>query len=392
MIQCLLSQRIAALAWVLGAAWLAVAAHAQDKPTGAWKGTIGQAPVMVCFSDDSQAQYYYLRHRRNIALMPPQGAVDPRDKPQAIAQAWKTGDFRLDETVPGPNGESRISGRWMLQATSPTQITGTWTAQDKGKAQPISLRKAIPTPATESAPLGGDCEPAFYEPLLAAMRLKREPADIGGRPYQTVSSEEATTLQVPAELPHAKALNHMAMQWLRRQSVLSYDCSAARGSRGFMGSDEPIGSTLTPVLWTDAYLVLQDSMPEIFCGGAHGSSSLSTITWSWHKGRAVDTWAWLQGGEKSLIAHASKSGQPIASGLKRLITRLHPRNAEGDDCREVLDLMSVQAPYPSAKGLDFNTDFFHAMRACNDEVPLSWKQLWPYLSTEGRAAAQQFQP
>jgi hypothetical protein len=161
MIQCLLSQRIAALAWVLGAAWLAVAAHAQDKPTGAWKGTIGQAPVMVCLTDDSQAQYYYLRHRRNIALVPPQGAVDPRDKPQAIAQAWKTGDFRLDETVPGPNGESRISGRWMLQATSPTQITGTWTAPDKGKAQPISLRKAIPTPATESAPLGGDCEPAL---------------------------------------------------------------------------------------------------------------------------------------------------------------------------------------------------------------------------------------
>ena len=79
MIQCLLSQRIAALAWVLGAAWLAVAAHAQDKPTGAWKGTIGQAPVMVCLTDDSQAQYYYLRHRRNIALMPPEGAVDPRD-------------------------------------------------------------------------------------------------------------------------------------------------------------------------------------------------------------------------------------------------------------------------------------------------------------------------
>ena len=59
--------------------------------------------------------------------------------------------------MPGPNGESRISGRWTLQATSPTQITGTWTALDKGKAQPISLRKAIPTPATESAPLGGDC-------------------------------------------------------------------------------------------------------------------------------------------------------------------------------------------------------------------------------------------
>ena len=392
MISCLSSQRIAALALALGATWLPAAVHAQDIPTGAWKGTIGQAQVMVCFTDYRQAQYYYLRHRRNIPLVPPQAASEPSDSPEAIAQSWKAGDFRLEETVPGANGEGRVSGRWLLQATSPTQITGTWTAPDKGKAQPISLRKATPTPATESAQLGGDCEPAFYEPLLAAMRLKREPATIGSHSYQTVSSDEATTLQVPAELPHAKALNHMAMQWLRRQSVLSYDCSAGRGSRGFASSDEPIGSTLTPVLWTQAYLVLQDSMPEIFYGGAHGSSSLSYMTWSWTQGRAVDTWAWLQGGEKSLIAHQSKNGQPIPSGLLRLITRLHPRNTEGDDCREVLGMMSVQAPYPSAQGLVFNTDFFHAMRACNDEVPLSWKQLWPYLSTEGRAAAQQFQP
>ena len=52
----------------------------------------------------------------------------------------------------------------------------------------------------------------------------------------------------------------------------------------------------------------------------------------------------------------------------------------------------VQPPYPSAQGLVFNTHFFHAMRACNDEVPLGWKQLWPNLSTEGCAAAKQFQP
>ena len=64
---------------------------------------------------------------------------------------------------------------------------------------------------------------------------------------------------------------------------------------------------------------------------------------------------------------------------------------EGDDCREVLNLMSVQPPYPSAQGLVFNTDFFHAMRACNDEVPLTWKQLWPYLSAQGRKVAELFQ-
>ena len=389
MVHSLRSKSLAALVVALGAAWAPTAGLAQDIPTGAWKGSLGQAQVMVCFSEYRQAQYYYLHHRQNIPLMAPQAANDPGDNPQAIAQAWQAGEYRLDETVPGPNGENRISGRWLLKSTSATQIAGTWTAHDQGKTLPISLRKATPVGARET---GGDCEVAFYEPILAAMRLKRESAHMAGRPYQAVSSEEATTLQVAADLPHAKALNQFAMQWLRNQSVLAYDCSAGRGARGFGNASEPIGSTLAPVLWTDAYLVLQDSMPEIFCGGAHGSSSLSYITWSWPQGRAVDTWAWLQGGEKSLIAHPSKSGQPIASGLMRLITRLHPRNTEGDECREVLNLMSVQPPHPSAQGLVFTTDFFHAMRACNDEVPLSWKQLWPYLSTEGRAAARQFQP
>jgi hypothetical protein len=389
MIQSLRSRCLAALVVALGATWAPTAVHAQDIPAGAWKGSLGQAQVMVCFSEDRQAQYYYLRHRRNIPLMPPLAANVPGDNAQTIANSGQAGELQLDELVSGTDGESRVSGRWSLQATSPTQITGTWTAPDKGKTLPISLRKA--TPVGTRAP-GGDCEPAFYEPLLAAIPPKLQAASIDNHSYQRVSSDQATTLQVPADLPHAKALNQFAMQWLRNQSVLAYDCSAGRSARGFGSTSEPIGSTLTPVLWTDAYLVLQDSMPEIFCGGAHGSSSLSYITWSWPKGRAVDTWAWLQGGDKSLIAHASKSGKPIVSGLMRLITKLHPRNDDDDECREVLDTMSVQAPRPSTQGLVFTTGFPHAVRACNDEVPLTWKQLWPYLSNEGRAAARQFQP
>ncbi|AOG23812.1 hypothetical protein [Acidovorax sp. RAC01] len=380
-------QGLAALVLALGAAWLPATCNAQDIPTGAWKGTIGQASVVVCFTEYRQAQYYYLRHRRNIPLVPPQGAEPQNDTPQAIAQAWKAGEFRLEEPVPGAEEEGRVSGRWLLQATSATQITGTWTAPNNGKALPISLHRATPARSTQGA---GDCDPAFYEPILAAIRLKHAPATLGSRAYQTASSDEATTLQVPADLPQAKALNQFALQWLRDQSVLAYDCSAGRGARGFAES-EPLGRTLTPLLWTDDYLVLQDSLPEIFCGGAHGSSSLSYVTWSWQQGRAVDTWAWLQGGEKSLIAHTGKSGQPIASGLMRLIKQRHPRNEDGDDCREVLDHMSVKPPYPSMQGLVFSTGFFHAMRACNDEVPLTWKQLWPYLSAQGRKVAELFQ-
>lgn len=98
----------------------------------------------------------------------------------------------------------------------------------------------------------------------------------------------------------------------------------------------------------------------------------------------MDTWAWLGGGQKSLVADTGKRGRTIASGLFRLLAKAHPRNTPGDDCSENIDGMVVNAPYPTAEGLVFSTDFSHAMRACGDEVKLSWKQLAPYLSEEGR--------
>jgi len=184
----------------------------------------------------------YLRHRQNIPLMPPQAANGPGDNPQSIAKSWQAGEFQLDELVPGTDGESRVSGCWLLQATSPTQITGSWTAPDAGKTLPISLHKATPVGPRQT---GGDCEQAFYEPLLAAIHPKQQAASIGSHSYQAVSSDEATTLQVPADLPHAKALNQFAMQWLRNQSVLAHDCSAGRGARGFGSTSEPIGNPCT---------------------------------------------------------------------------------------------------------------------------------------------------
>jgi len=279
--------------------------------------------------------------------------------------------------------DDKASGHWQLEAKSPTEVIGTWTVPSGGKEAPISLRK-VSAAAPQAPTYGGACGQAYYEPIRAAIQLKYQPAQFEGHAYREISSEEATSMDVPASVPHAGELNRYAIEWLRDQSAIAFDCNSGRG----YGGDEPIGSSLKPMVWTPQFLVLQDLTPEIFCGGAHGSSSLSYVTWSLERGRLVDTWGWLQGGQKALVAHEDKQGQTIKSGLFRLIARAHPRNAEGDDCKDVLDQMSVQAPYPTAQGLVFPTDFFHAMRACNDEVTIAWKQLAPYLSAEGRTLAQ----
>ena len=63
-----------------------------------------------------------------------------------------------------------------------------------------------------------------------------------------------------------------------------------------------------------------------------------------------------------------------------------PRSEMADEeCGDAIDMMSVQAPYPTAEGLVLPIDFPHVMQACNAEVKLSWKRLAPYLSDEGRA-------
>lgn len=367
------------------AAFTAVTARAEvPVPAGAWKGTVGPAAVMVCFAEAGESSYYYLRHKRGIHLWPSGEESDDSQSAEAIAKAWRSGRFELDERVPTTGADDKVSGHWQLEAKSPTEVTGTWTAPGGGKKAPISLRKV--TSAAPQAPTdGGACEPAYYEPIRAAIQLKYQPTQFDGHAYREVSSDEATSMEVPANLPHADDFNRYALAWLRDQSVTAYDCNMGRSDGG---GGEPIGSSLRPVVWTPQFLVLQDLTPEIFCGGAHGSSSLSYVTWSIERGKLIDTWDWVQGGQRSLVAHAGTQGRPITSGLFRLIERAHSRNVEGDDCQDVLDQMSVQAPYPTNQGLVFATDFFHAMRACNDEVTISWKQVAPYLSAEGRIRAE----
>lgn len=352
-------------------------------PTGAWKGTIGQAAVMACFAEAGESGYYYLRYKRGIHLWPSGDDSNDSQSAEAIAKAWRSGRFELDERVQTTGSDDKSSGHWQLEAKSATEVSGTWTAPGGGKKAAISLRKV--TGAASLAPThGGGCEQAYYEPIRGAIQLKYQPAQFEGHAYREISSEEATSMDVPSSVPHAGEFNRYALEWLRDQSAIAFDCNSGRG----YGGGEPIGSSLEPVVWTPQLLVLKDMTPEIFCGGAHGSSSLSYVTWSLERGRLVDTWDWVQGGQKSLVAHAGTLGRPITSGLFRLIAKQHPRNAEGDDCKDVLDQMSVQAPYPIAQGLVFPTDFFHAMRACNDEVTIAWKQLAPYLSAEGRTLAQ----
>lgn len=343
-------------------------------PPGVWQGTIGSAAVMACLTDSGGSQYYYLRHRVGIALVLPGGGGNTTE---AESLAWQSGRLEFEEQV-ARDGILHTSGHWLLEAKSANLLTGTWRAPTSGKTAPIRLTKVI-TKTPRETPYPGTCAQAYYDPIRTSVRPTYLVAELGGHPYRKVTSDQGTSFEVPPDTPHADKLNRYALDWLRNQSVAAYECSSNLGHLA-----DPLNSSLEPVVWTDQHLVIQDLLPDTYCGGAHGNSSLAYLTWSVPQGKLIDTWSWLQGGQKALVAHTSKHGKTIPSGLFRLIAAAHPRNTKDDDCSEVIDQMNVQPPYPIARGLVFGTDFFHAMRACNDEVQLGWKQLAPYLSEQGR--------
>ena len=72
------------------------------------------------------------------------------------------------------------------------------------------------------------------------------------------------------------------------------------------------------MVWSETFLVLQDLMPDANCGGAHGNSSLSYITWSLQRGEPVDTWSWIQGGQDSMKLRKDAAGAEVESALLRV--------------------------------------------------------------------------
>jgi hypothetical protein len=239
-----------------------------------------------------------------------------------------------------------------------------------------------------TAASSGDCQAAYYQPLLDSMQVRRAPAHLGTQKYTEVSSEQGTSFEVPLNVPHADRLNRYAFKWLQDQQILAIDCSARLSSRS--QESMKLDSALKPVVWNSRFMVLEYNQPEIFCGGAHGESWTEHIVWAMPQGQVADTWLWLKGGRSALEPVGKDvDGEPEPSKLVHLLNKTFrsPEDQDRARCGEEATYDTYQAPYPSDDGLVFPASFGWAMRVCNDEVTLSWKDVAPYLSKAGKAVA-----
>jgi hypothetical protein len=209
----------------------------------------------------------------------------------------------------------------------------------------------------------------------------------------------------------AAAINAWLAKELNEQISAWYGCpteseqESARQSQngepqaGTRKKDEkPVYSASVEILfWNDKWISFA-SRSQGDCGGAHPFSGFSYSTWDLATGKAVNLWRWIKNSKKpdglpEYDGHYINYVAPAA--LNKIITRravkqrlaFNPKEAsEGNNCLASIRENSEYKIRLSLRGLVFTQSFPHVILACTDNIEVSYRELAPFLSAQGKAA------
>lgn len=342
----------------LASALLPAAASAAASQVGVWEGTVGGQPVMACFNDDLFGAYYYRRHLQAIHL-----------------EAMDKEPGHWFET---PADDGNKTGTWTLSTIEADRIEGQWADPDGQHRSPIALARR-PVADKDTPACGSSVFNAALE--VPPKIIHGPPKTVDGKHYRTVTARAAqfsvATLELLEPGAAVSALNAQLKKQLPETPQSREDLYAcAREALGNLGAKGETTVDITPLLWTDRYLVTQTTT-ETFCGGPYPATAITSTTWNVQSAQVEDVSKWLATGG-------------VTGGVKTLMAS-YSDNPDSD-CVDALAQAHTFDIRPDRKGLIFTPDLPHAVQACADEITVPYSALKPFLSAAGVAGAQSMQP
>jgi hypothetical protein len=361
------SSRILAACLCLALAGVAGASPATEPGTmaGVWRGKIGTAPVMVCLEANS-GEYYYEKFRSSIPL-----AAESRDG------SWSEGD------------EDGKTGRWSGFAIRGGELHATWTSVAGGRQLPIQLTRIAVLQHEESCASGAVvayeqprrvATPRVEGPVVAS-KIQNLLTDDGpveaGPKIRELSAElkddTIRVLQLEAADPGATKINSTLREWF--DSALSgyYGCR----NFGEQGSFDLEAYELA--FASERWLSVR-RIDRSMCGGPYPSAEISVESFDRQTGESVDPAEWVEIGD-----------DPAAGLLKRVLDREFEDAGSTEDrehqaeCRETWETARFTV-WPTRAGLAFSPSLPHVVQACGDDVELSYADVAPFLTAQGREA------
>jgi hypothetical protein len=349
-------------------ALLALAAAAAPAPAdlpGVWEGTVGALPVRACFVHREFGDfgaYYYLSHRRLIALEADEGS-----------------DSAFREI--GDSGRSRPL--WRIERADGDRLTAQWTSGRR--TLPVRLSRVSPVAADESPCSSMD----FHRSRLEGVRTVTTRATIDGTSYRRIaldsegrfeSSLETFALDGGGEA--VQRINAALAEALSGDPPRWFECS--RDSLGRMPYEGSSDEILRPVLITERWLSVAHHW-DGFCGGAHPDSSNGYRTFDLTSGQEVDLHGWFDdmAVERQHLTEVNEDIVTVRPALRDFV--LGGWTPEDPECRDVIRDQEYWSIGLTPRGMAFSPDLAHVVQACGEEFLVPFDRLGPFLTAEGAA-------
>jgi hypothetical protein len=349
---------------------------------GVWSGNIGKLAITVCFNKNfdhtvTRGNYYYHRHLIPIDLDHDESTVS------APSPSWK-----------------ESSGTWQIDNASSDHVAGTWINPDKSRRLPIKLTR-VGLSADDSASGLTPCGSSAYNraierslkniigPTLSVGELKYRVLTLalpeGKNDAYKGREQYHEIIELVGDSPSVAAINKS----IRKLAYVSSDnFLACRQSAMNLTARE--GSRIQEMfVSTQGRWLTVRTRNNGNCGDRGVQLWESTYLWDISTGKQVSLFSWLKGSEVANDSGRTRTEGRLPDALDEILaSRFGQGNHFGKE-----DLERCYGEYqPGAytyrleltnDGIDFILPFT-SNGSCGDSFSLTFKELWPFLTSVGR--------
>lgn len=340
---------------------------------GVWQGTIGPAPIRVCFNQERGpfGLYFYLSHLNQIPLR-------QVDAAKAVL-------------VEGARDDDPAAARWSLPDVGRDAISGSWS---QGKRNlPIALKRVAGRFSEDETPCGSEI---FHRPQLAGITTVRKAATLDGHSYTRLildhhghfgDSISVETFALDGLTPAIARINATLAEALDpRRDDSWFACIRMAGNSSSNGGDEQ--SLTEPRMISGKYLSVRQQIAG-FCGGAHPDSTDVPLLFDLMSGREVTLFDWFN--ERAVKReHLEGEAAPFVTlqpAFRKMLTTGWKADSE---CREAVASQDVWSVALTRAGFVLAPDLPHVVQACGEEFTLSFAKAEPFLNAGGTAEVAAF--
>lgn len=320
---------------------------------GVWRGTIGKAPVSVCFEPDGRGRYYYFAREAELALEPIGDLPD----------VWQ-------ETPPD---SEKITG-YLYLYTHPKKLNGDWTNAEGKKRVSIELKQVSSKTSVNEA-----CSSAeYHQTQLVSQKVHAGQTQvINGKSYRALTANGVSGVELQPPLSKGEeAVNRQLRRDFEANRLDRLNCLAD-------GKFNEYESNADIDLWTRTWLVIGVS-GETFCNTPHPNPFYGADVYNLSTGKKTEPESWFT----PSVWKSKYRNIAANSPFGRAVLNYLPRDLE-QECREGVDENEFYNLWPTPKGMLFKPSLPYILKFCSAEFVVPYAKLKPFLNADGLAAVNE---